>query len=60
MSAFRKNNFTLIQLHVDGTCTDDPGDVAEAFPKHFHTTYTYSYTSPLLSSIQFIVLIFYR
>jgi hypothetical protein len=51
MSAFRKNNSTLIQLHVDGTCNDDPGDVAETLLKHFHITYTYSYTSPLLSSI---------
>jgi hypothetical protein len=26
VSTFRKSNSTLIQLHVDGTCTDDPGD----------------------------------
>jgi len=51
MSTFRKNNSTLIQLHLDGICTDDSGDVAETLPKQFHTTYTYSYTSPLLSSI---------
>jgi hypothetical protein len=25
----------MIQLHVDGTCLDDPGDTAEAFAEHF-------------------------
>jgi len=49
MPIFRKNNSTLNQSHFDGTCTDDPGDVAVTLPNHFHTTY--SYTSPSLSSI---------
>ena len=40
MSVFRNNNSTLIQLHLDGTCIDDPGNVAEAFAKHFYTTYS--------------------
>lgn len=35
---------------MDGTCTDDPGDVAEAFVKNFYITR--SHTSPPLSSIQ--------
>ena len=39
----------MIQLHVDGTCSDDPGDVAEAFAKHFYATY--SHTSPPPSSV---------
>jgi len=58
MSAFRKNNSTLIQLHVDGTCTDDPGDVAETLPMHFHATC--SYTSSFLSSIPVYCSDFYR
>jgi hypothetical protein len=49
MSIFRKNNSTLNQSYFDGTCTDDPGDVAATLPKHFHITY--SYTSQSLSSI---------
>jgi hypothetical protein len=49
VSTFQKSNSTLIQLHGDGTCTNDPGDVAEAFVKHFYTSY--SCISPPLSSI---------
>jgi hypothetical protein len=48
VSTFRKSNSTLIQLHVDGTCIDDP-NVAEAFAKHFYTSC--SRISPPLSSI---------
>jgi hypothetical protein len=33
MSILRKNRSTLIQLHVDGTLTDNPVDVADAFAK---------------------------
>jgi hypothetical protein len=33
-------NPTSIQVHVDGPCVDDAGDVAEAFAKHFYTTYS--------------------
>lgn len=40
MSSFGKNKSTLIQLHVNGACTDDvPGDVTEAYSKHFYTTF---------------------
>lgn len=35
LSAFRKNNSTQIQLHVDGMCVGDTGDVAE----HSYTTF---------------------
>jgi capsular polysaccharide biosynthesis protein len=49
VSIFRKSNSTFIQLHVDGTCIDDPDDVAEDFAKHFYTSY--SRISPPLSSI---------
>jgi hypothetical protein len=28
-----------IQLYVDGSCLDEPGDVTEAFAQHFYTTY---------------------
>jgi hypothetical protein len=31
VSRFRKNNSTVIQLHVGGTCLDNPEDVVEAF-----------------------------
>jgi hypothetical protein len=37
MSTLRKNIFTSIKLHVAGTYTDDPGDVAETLAKHFYT-----------------------
>lgn len=47
MSVFRNNNSTLIELHTDGNCIGEPGDVAEAVAKHFYTTYSYS--SPPLS-----------
>lgn len=40
MSVFRNNNSTLIQLHVDGTFIDDPGNVAEAFAKLSYTPYS--------------------
>lgn len=49
MSTFRKNSSHLIQLHFDRTCTDDSGDVAEAFAINFYITH--SHTSPPLSSI---------
>ena len=49
MSIFRKNNSTLIQLHFDGTCSGDSGEVAEDFAEHFCATC--SYTSLPLSSI---------
>jgi hypothetical protein len=49
MSTLWKNNSTVIQLHVDGTCLDDPGHVAEAFAKHFYTTC--SHTSPQPSPV---------
>jgi hypothetical protein len=41
-----KNNYTMIQLHVGGICLDDPGDVAEAFAKHFYSTHTHTLSPP--------------
>jgi hypothetical protein len=49
VSTLRKSNSTLIQLHVDGTCTYGPDDIAEAFAKYFYTSY--SRISPPLTSI---------
>jgi hypothetical protein len=40
MTSFRKNKSTLIELHVDGNCTDDLRNVAEAFAKHFYITFS--------------------
>lgn len=40
MTSFRKHKSTLAQLHVDGNCTDDLSNVAEAFAKHFYTTFS--------------------
>jgi hypothetical protein len=45
----RRNISTLIQLHFDGTFTDNPGIIAEAFAKNFYITH--SHTSTPLSSV---------
>jgi hypothetical protein len=49
---------TMIQLHVDRTCIDDPGEFAEAFAKHFCTAC--SHILPPLTPISVFVLISYR
>ena len=49
VSTFRKNNSTTIHLSVDGICTADSSDVAEAFAKHFYTTF--NHISPLSSPV---------
>ena len=58
MSTFQKNNSNSIQLHTDGTCTDDPGNVDEAFAKHFIQPIVTLHH--LLVPFQFFVLIFYH
>jgi ribosomal protein L24E len=49
VSTLRKSNSALMQLHVDATCTDGDGGIAEAFTQHFYTSY--SRISPPLSSV---------
>lgn len=58
VSAFQKSNSTLTQLHVGGSCIDDPGDIDVAFSKHFiQPTFTFHHH---LVPFQFFVLIFYH
>jgi hypothetical protein len=43
----------MVQLHVDRAYSDDPGNVAETFAKHFYTIYSHILPPPSPISVSY-------